>query len=71
KRRSLFAAARYCIGSCFEATCHQSIAPIVAAARCLVSGLGMQRLQRIAGLAMIRVEDIGSKLEFFMQIFYQ
>ncbi|MEI6816505.1 MAG: hypothetical protein WCL14_07830 [Bacteroidota bacterium] len=25
------------------------LAPIVAAARCFVSGLGMQRLQRIAG----------------------
>ncbi|MEI6815026.1 MAG: hypothetical protein WCL14_00340 [Bacteroidota bacterium] len=35
--------------SSFEATCHQSIAPIVAAARCLVSVMKMQRLQRIAG----------------------
>ncbi|MEI6816360.1 MAG: hypothetical protein WCL14_07095 [Bacteroidota bacterium] len=33
----------------FEASCRQSIAPIVAAARCLVSVMGMQRLQRIAG----------------------
>ncbi|MEI6816819.1 MAG: hypothetical protein WCL14_09440 [Bacteroidota bacterium] len=44
----------------FEATCRQSIAPIVAAARCFVSVMGRQRLQRIAGLAMLRVEDIGS-----------
>ncbi|MEI6816278.1 MAG: hypothetical protein WCL14_06680 [Bacteroidota bacterium] len=35
--------------SCFEATCRQNIAPIVAAARCFVSEMGMQRLQRIAG----------------------
>ncbi|MEI6816862.1 MAG: hypothetical protein WCL14_09655 [Bacteroidota bacterium] len=61
KRRSLFAAARYCIGSCFEAACRQSIAPIVAAARCFVSAMGMQRLQRIAGLAMIREVYIGFK----------
>ncbi|MEI6817696.1 MAG: hypothetical protein WCL14_13890 [Bacteroidota bacterium] len=33
----------------FRATCRQIIAPIVAAARCLVSEMGMQRLQRIAG----------------------
>ena len=33
----------------FRATCHQNLAPIVAAARCFVSGLEMQRLQRIAG----------------------
>ncbi|MEI6816921.1 MAG: hypothetical protein WCL14_09955 [Bacteroidota bacterium] len=33
----------------FEDSCHQSIAPIVAAARCLVSAKGRQRLQRIAG----------------------
>ncbi|MEI6816518.1 MAG: hypothetical protein WCL14_07895 [Bacteroidota bacterium] len=33
----------------FRATCLQNIAPIVAAARCLVSEMGMQRLQRIAG----------------------
>ncbi|MEI6817077.1 MAG: hypothetical protein WCL14_10740 [Bacteroidota bacterium] len=32
-----------------RATCHQIIAPIVAAARCLVSEIRMQRLQRIAG----------------------
>ncbi|MEI6817057.1 MAG: hypothetical protein WCL14_10640 [Bacteroidota bacterium] len=44
----------------FEATCRQSIAPIVAAARCLVSVMGMQRLQRIAGLDMIREPAIGS-----------
>ncbi|MEI6817365.1 MAG: hypothetical protein WCL14_12200 [Bacteroidota bacterium] len=37
------------------------IAPIVAAARCFVSAMGMQRLQRIAGLAMIREETLGSK----------
>ncbi len=37
------------LGSSFEATCRQSIAPIVAAARCLVSVMGRQRLQRIAG----------------------
>ncbi|MEI6815557.1 MAG: hypothetical protein WCL14_03015 [Bacteroidota bacterium] len=37
------------IKSHFEATCHQNIAPIVAAARCLVSEMGEQRLQRIAG----------------------
>ncbi|MEI6816022.1 MAG: hypothetical protein WCL14_05385 [Bacteroidota bacterium] len=43
-----------------RATCRQNIAPIVAAARCFVSAMGMQRLQRIAGLAMIRVEDVGS-----------
>ncbi|MEI6817703.1 MAG: hypothetical protein WCL14_13925 [Bacteroidota bacterium] len=49
KRQSLFAAARLLDGSCFEATCRQSIAPIVAAARCLVSEMRMQRLQRIAG----------------------
>ncbi|MEI6816743.1 MAG: hypothetical protein WCL14_09055 [Bacteroidota bacterium] len=36
-------------GSAVRATCRQNIAPIVAAARCLVSVLGMQRLQRIAG----------------------
>jgi len=35
--------------SCFEATCRQNLAPIVAAARCFVSAMGMQRLQRIAG----------------------
>ncbi|MEI6816012.1 MAG: hypothetical protein WCL14_05335 [Bacteroidota bacterium] len=29
---------------CFVETCRQSIAPIVAAARCFVSGMGMQRL---------------------------
>ncbi|MEI6815745.1 MAG: hypothetical protein WCL14_03975 [Bacteroidota bacterium] len=28
------------VKSHFEATCHQSLAPIVAAARCLVSELG-------------------------------
>ncbi|MEI6816124.1 MAG: hypothetical protein WCL14_05910 [Bacteroidota bacterium] len=33
----------------FEATCRQRIAPIVAAARCFVSVMEMQRLQRIAG----------------------
>ncbi len=33
----------------FEASCRQNIAPIVAAARCFVSEMGMQRLQRIAG----------------------
>ncbi|MEI6817760.1 MAG: hypothetical protein WCL14_14235 [Bacteroidota bacterium] len=33
----------------FEATCRQNLAPIVAAARCLVSEMGMQRLKRIAG----------------------
>ncbi|MEI6817755.1 MAG: hypothetical protein WCL14_14210 [Bacteroidota bacterium] len=49
KRRSLFAAARLCNESCFEATCRRSIAPIVAAARCFVSEMGRQRLQRIAG----------------------
>ncbi|MEI6817300.1 MAG: hypothetical protein WCL14_11870 [Bacteroidota bacterium] len=43
-------------GCSFEETCHRSIAPIVAAARCFVSGMWMQRLQRIAGLAMIREE---------------
>ncbi|MEI6816431.1 MAG: hypothetical protein WCL14_07450 [Bacteroidota bacterium] len=48
------------IKSHFEATCHQRIAPIVAAARCLVSDMGMQWLQRIAGLAMIREENVGS-----------
>ncbi|MEI6817206.1 MAG: hypothetical protein WCL14_11385 [Bacteroidota bacterium] len=37
------------------------LAPIVAAARCLVSEMGMQRLQRIAGLAMIRERTIGFK----------
>ncbi len=56
----MFTATGLLIKSCFEATCRQGIAPIVAAARCFVSVLGMQRLQRIAGLAMIRVEDIGS-----------
>ncbi|MEI6815239.1 MAG: hypothetical protein WCL14_01415 [Bacteroidota bacterium] len=61
KRQSLFAAARFLIKSSFEATCHQGIAPIVAAARCLVSVLGMQRLQRIAGRTLIREETIGSK----------
>ncbi len=35
--------------SSFEATCRRNLAPIVAAARCFVSGLGKQRLQRIAG----------------------
>ncbi|MEI6815762.1 MAG: hypothetical protein WCL14_04060 [Bacteroidota bacterium] len=44
----------------FEATCRQSIAPIVAAARCLMSEMGRQRLQRIAGRTMIREEAIGS-----------
>ncbi|MEI6815610.1 MAG: hypothetical protein WCL14_03285 [Bacteroidota bacterium] len=39
------------------------LAPIVAAARCFVSDLGMQRLQRIAGLAMIRDETVGSLKE--------
>ena len=47
----------------FEATCRQSIAPIVAAARCFVSEMGMQRLQRIAGLAMMREPAIGSLKE--------
>ncbi|MEI6815040.1 MAG: hypothetical protein WCL14_00410 [Bacteroidota bacterium] len=42
-------------------SCHQSIAPIVAAARCFVSVLGMQRLQRIAGLDVMRVEAVGFK----------
>ncbi|MEI6815558.1 MAG: hypothetical protein WCL14_03020 [Bacteroidota bacterium] len=51
------------IESYFEATCHQNLAPIVAAARCLVSVMVMQRLQRIAGLAMIREETIGSLLK--------
>ncbi|MEI6817200.1 MAG: hypothetical protein WCL14_11355 [Bacteroidota bacterium] len=46
----MFATTRIYIKSCFEATCRQNLAPIVAAARCFVSGLGMQRLQRIAGL---------------------
>ncbi|MEI6815938.1 MAG: hypothetical protein WCL14_04945 [Bacteroidota bacterium] len=63
KMRSIFAAATLLIESSFEATCRQNLAPIEAAARCFVSVLGMQRLQRIAGLAMIREEDIGSKLE--------
>ncbi|MEI6816594.1 MAG: hypothetical protein WCL14_08280 [Bacteroidota bacterium] len=44
KRQSLFAAARLLIESSFEATCRQNIAPIVAAARCFVSEMGMQRL---------------------------
>jgi len=39
----------YSVKSHFEATCHRGIAPIVAAARCFVSAMGMQRLQRIAG----------------------
>ncbi|MEI6817539.1 MAG: hypothetical protein WCL14_13090 [Bacteroidota bacterium] len=39
----------FLIKSDFEATCHRSIAPIVAAARCFVSEMGRQRLQRIAG----------------------
>ncbi|MEI6815933.1 MAG: hypothetical protein WCL14_04920 [Bacteroidota bacterium] len=39
------------------------IAPIVAAARCFVSVVGMQRLQRIAGRTMIREVDIGSLKE--------
>ncbi|MEI6816903.1 MAG: hypothetical protein WCL14_09860 [Bacteroidota bacterium] len=47
----------------FEATCRQNLAPIVAAARCLVSAKGKQRLQRIAGLAMIREETVGSLKE--------
>ncbi|MEI6815331.1 MAG: hypothetical protein WCL14_01880 [Bacteroidota bacterium] len=62
KRRSLFAEARLLTKSSFEATCRQSIAPIVAAARCLVSVLGMQRLQRIAGRTMMREENDGSLL---------
>ncbi|MEI6816763.1 MAG: hypothetical protein WCL14_09160 [Bacteroidota bacterium] len=37
------------------------LAPIVAAARCLVSEMGRQRLQRIAGRTMIREETVGSK----------
>ncbi|MEI6815335.1 MAG: hypothetical protein WCL14_01900 [Bacteroidota bacterium] len=45
----------------FRGCCRQSIAPIVAAARCFVSAMGMQRLQRIAGLAMMREEYMGSK----------
>ncbi|MEI6817677.1 MAG: hypothetical protein WCL14_13790, partial [Bacteroidota bacterium] len=49
--------------SYFEATCRQNLAPIVAAARCLVSEMGRQRLQRIAGRTMMRVEDIGSLKE--------
>ncbi|MEI6816509.1 MAG: hypothetical protein WCL14_07850 [Bacteroidota bacterium] len=49
KRQSLFAIANDTYKKSFRATCRQSIAPIVAAARCLVSVLGMQRLQRIAG----------------------
>ncbi|MEI6817809.1 MAG: hypothetical protein WCL14_14480 [Bacteroidota bacterium] len=49
KRLCLFAATRLLDESSFEATCRQSIAPIVAAARCFVSAMGMQRLQRIAG----------------------
>ncbi|MEI6816721.1 MAG: hypothetical protein WCL14_08945 [Bacteroidota bacterium] len=44
-----FAVDKFCIKSLFEATCHRSLAPIVAAARCFVSGMKMQRLQRIAG----------------------
>ncbi|MEI6815790.1 MAG: hypothetical protein WCL14_04200 [Bacteroidota bacterium] len=63
KRRSLFAADRLLAKSSFEATCRQNLAPIVAAARCLVSAMGRQRLQRIAGLAMIREGTIGSKKE--------
>ncbi|MEI6815757.1 MAG: hypothetical protein WCL14_04035 [Bacteroidota bacterium] len=63
KRLCLFAAARLLIKSFFEATCHRSLAPIVAAARCFVSEMGMQRLQRIAGLDMIREEDMGSLKE--------
>ncbi|MEI6816978.1 MAG: hypothetical protein WCL14_10240 [Bacteroidota bacterium] len=61
KRLCLFAKTTLSAKSSFEATCHQSIAPIVAAARCLVSVLGMQRLQRIAGRTMIREETIGFK----------
>ncbi|MEI6817070.1 MAG: hypothetical protein WCL14_10705 [Bacteroidota bacterium] len=44
-----------------RATCHQNLAPIVAAARCFVSVMRMQRLQRIAGLAMIREPNMGFK----------
>ncbi|MEI6815784.1 MAG: hypothetical protein WCL14_04170 [Bacteroidota bacterium] len=55
-----FRRTRLLIKSSFEATCHRSIAPIVAAARCFVSEMGMQRLQRIAGRTIIRVETIGS-----------
>ncbi|MEI6817887.1 MAG: hypothetical protein WCL14_14870 [Bacteroidota bacterium] len=58
-----FAVDKFCIKSSFEATCRQSIAPIVAAARCLVSVMGMQRLQRIAGRTLIREETIGSLKE--------
>ncbi|MEI6815821.1 MAG: hypothetical protein WCL14_04360 [Bacteroidota bacterium] len=57
----MFTAARLFIKSHFEVTCRQSIAPIVAAARCFVSVMGRQRLQRIAGLAMIREGTVGSK----------
>ncbi|MEI6816818.1 MAG: hypothetical protein WCL14_09435, partial [Bacteroidota bacterium] len=37
-----FAATRLRIKCHFEASCHQSIAPIVAAARCFVSVMGRQ-----------------------------
>ncbi|MEI6816549.1 MAG: hypothetical protein WCL14_08055 [Bacteroidota bacterium] len=48
----------------FEATCRQILAPIVAAARCFVSVVGMQRLQRIAGRTLIREAAIGFKKEW-------
>ncbi|MEI6815371.1 MAG: hypothetical protein WCL14_02080 [Bacteroidota bacterium] len=47
----------------FRSNLPSIIAPIVAAARCFVSAMRMQRLQRIAGLAMIREETIGSLLK--------
>ncbi|MEI6815421.1 MAG: hypothetical protein WCL14_02330 [Bacteroidota bacterium] len=52
----------YCVTykKLFRGNLPSKLAPIVAAARCFVSEMGRQRLQRIAGRTKIREDAIGS-----------
>ncbi|MEI6817237.1 MAG: hypothetical protein WCL14_11545 [Bacteroidota bacterium] len=47
----------------FGATYRQNLAPIVAAARCFVSEMGRQRLQRIAGRNSVASGEHGLQKE--------